>query len=135
MLSKYIIIFSVLLFLKTGSIFSECISGDCTNGYGSAIFPKGDIYTGEWKNNQAEGKGQLVYKNGNIFFGEWKNGKANGIGEMIYDDKTRYVGEWLNSQAHGSGIVYDKDGNVLYSGKWKYGKKADKNKRVKKEKE
>ena len=110
-------------------VLSKCLSGNCTNGYGSAIFPKGDIYTGYWKNGLAEGKGKLEYKNGNVFFGEWKNGKANGIGEMLYVNGTRYVGEWLDSQAHGYGTVYDLEGNILYRGKWENGKIIEKEKK------
>jgi hypothetical protein len=106
-------------------ISTRCLSGDCSNGYGSAVFPKGDIYTGYWREGLAEGKGRLEYKNGNIFFGEWKKGKANGIGEMLYTDGTRYVGEWKNSHADGYGTVFDLDGTILYRGRWERGKKLD----------
>lgn len=107
-------------------ISTKCLSGNCANGFGSAIFPKGDVYTGHWKDGQAEGKGRLEYRNGNVFFGEWKSGKANGVGEMVYSDGTRYVGEWQGSHAHGNGTVYDKDGSILYRGRWDKGKQIDK---------
>lgn len=119
-------VWSLFFILFVFPIFSKCISGNCTNGYGSAVFPKGDVYTGEWKNGKAEGKGKLEYKNGNVYYGEWKNGRANGIGEMLYADGTKYIGEWVDSHAHGYGIVYDKDNSILYKGRWEKGKMIDK---------
>ena len=29
--------------------FSQCISGDCKNGYGDFIYDNGNTYSGEWK--------------------------------------------------------------------------------------
>ncbi len=117
--------YGLFFFLISFPLFSKCISGNCTNGYGTAVFPKG-IYIGEWKNGKADGKGRLEYKNGNIYYGEWKNGRANGVGEMSYADGTKYVGEWVDSHAHGYGTIYDKDNSIIYQGKWDKGKMVDK---------
>ena len=115
----------ILFFLLyTPILVAKCISGNCQNGVGSAIYPKGDVYTGEWKNGRADGTGRLEYKNGNVYYGDWKNGKANGIGIMLYADKTRYEGEWKDSQAHGYGVFYDPDGKILYDGQWQTGKQT-----------
>jgi hypothetical protein len=118
----FVKIFLLLFLISIQSIRAKCLEGNCENGYGTAQFAKGDIYTGEWKDGLAQGKGTLQYKNGNKYFGEWDQGKANGVGEMIYADNTRYVGDWKDSQADGIGTFYDKDGKVLYFGKWKTGK-------------
>ncbi len=111
----------IYLFL-CGSLFPECVVGNCSSGYGSAIFSKGDSYSGNWRNGKAEGKGILKYVDGNRYSGDWRDGKADGQGTMNYADGTKYVGEWKSSLAHGKGILYDVDGTILFSGIWDLGK-------------
>lgn len=105
-----------------GSLHSDCVVGNCSSGYGSAIFSKGDSYSGNWKNGKAEGKGILKYVDGNRYSGDWKEGKADGQGTMNYADGTKYVGEWKSSVAHGKGTLFDADGTILFSGLWDLGK-------------
>ena len=100
----------------------KCLSGDCRNGKGIASYPKGDMYTGDWKNGFAEGKGVLEYVNGNVYIGEWKDGFATGKGMMRFSNGNLYQGDWSGSQADGLGVLYDKSGNVIFSGIWKEGK-------------
>ena len=104
------------------TIFADCNYGDCNSGYGSATFPKGDVYVGDWKNGKAQGKGILKYKDGNTYFGDWREGKANGYGVMEYSNGNRYKGEWKDSEAHGNGTLFDKEGKIIFSGKWFEGK-------------
>ncbi|MCB1142195.1 MAG: hypothetical protein H7A24_08700 [Leptospiraceae bacterium] len=114
------IIFAILTW--NISLSAKCLGGNCENGYGTAEFPRGDIYTGEWKDGMASGRGVLKYKNGNEYTGEWKNGKANGRGVLIFQDGTRYVGEWKDSVAHGNGTMYDDKGKMLFTAVWNNGK-------------
>jgi hypothetical protein len=108
-------------------LFSECVVGNCSSGYGSAIFSKGDSYSGNWRNGRAEGKGILKYVDGNRYSGDWKDGKADGQGTMNYADGTKYIGEWKSSVAHGKGTLFDVDGTILYSGIWDLGKMVSEN--------
>ena len=36
-------------------ILGQCVSGDCTNGYGTYIYQNGDKYVGYSKDNKAHG--------------------------------------------------------------------------------
>jgi hypothetical protein len=116
-----IIVLSITLFFNF-NIFSDCLVGNCSSGYGSAIFPKGDSYSGTWRNGKAEGKGILKYKDGGVYSGDWRDGKADGQGTMVYSDGSKYEGGWKASLAHGLGTMYDIDGTVIYTGLWNFGK-------------
>lgn len=42
------------------------------------MYPNGDRYEGDWRNNQAEGRGKYYYHNGNRLEGQWKQNKMDG---------------------------------------------------------
>jgi len=121
---KQIIAFSITLF-SNFNIFSDCLVGNCSSGYGSAIFPKGDSYSGTWRNGKAEGKGILKYNDGGVYSCYWRDGKADGQGTIVYSDVSKYEGAWKASLAHGMGTMYDIDGSVIYTGLWSFGKMMD----------
>jgi hypothetical protein len=121
---KQILIICITFFF-CNYVVADCLVGNCGSGYGSAIFPKGDSYSGNWKNGKAEGKGILKYKDGGVYSGDWKDGKAEGIGTMVYADGSKYEGSWKASVAHGLGTMYDVDGSIIYSGMWNNGKMVD----------
>ena len=52
-----------------------CISGDCENGYGVAVFPSGNKYEGNFKNFRFHGKGRMTFTGGNILEGNFENNK------------------------------------------------------------
>lgn len=43
------------------------------DGYGRLIHSDGDMYEGEWKEDQANGKGKYIHTDGSQYEGEWKN--------------------------------------------------------------
>ena len=57
------------------------------NGKGEIKFHNGDVYEGEWVNNNLEtlfwGKGKYTHKNGSFYDGEWQNGMRHGQGVHI----------------------------------------------------
>ncbi len=54
---------------------------DKKNGSGVLRYDNGDVYEGQWKNNQRNGKGIYHYKNGDVFEGEFKDDKkVAGLG-------------------------------------------------------
>jgi len=121
-LCSSVVFFFLLFFNSSLAAKHKCLSGDCRNGKGTASYPKGDVYNGDWRHGLAEGKGVLEYVNGNVYIGEWKDGYATGKGMMRFSNGNLYQGDWIGSQADGFGVLYDKFGNVIFSGIWKEGK-------------
>ena len=44
--------------------------------------------------------------------------QPSGKGLVLYPDNSRYEGEFKLGKRHGRGTSYDKEGNVVYEGKW-----------------
>ena len=110
------------------------------NGYGIFVHSKGDIYKGEFHNDEINGYGEYQLKKMTINCGYWVNssllgiglekwkdsyywgcflnGQKNGIGIYIWNNKSKYEGEWKNDCIHGYGIYYFSDGRK-YIGEWK----------------
>ncbi|MGU3473190.1 hypothetical protein ACLBWT_18835 [Paenibacillus sp. D51F] len=67
----------------------------------------GGSYYGEVKNGLPYGKGSATWPGGKSYAGDWKFGKRSGIGKMISkkNDFTYYTynGEWMNDQFNGKG--------------------------------
>ena len=122
---------------------------DATNckrhGVGSLLWPDGDVYQGEWKedlqngwsrnkwsegscyvgfffNNLKEGIGMYTWGDGAEYLGEWKANKMNGIGRYKWADQKAYLGEWHDGNMQGFGVLMWKDGR-RYEGTWFMGKK------------
>jgi hypothetical protein len=83
------------------------------SGKGTINYDKGDVYEGEFRDNEPHGIGKMTYKDGRVSEGIWENekivyegeladGKPHGKGKWIYPDGT-YEGEWKNGEAHGKG--------------------------------
>ena len=71
---------------------AECISGDCSNGFGTYIYDSGSKYIGESKNNQAHGQGTFIYANGDEYVGGWKDDEMHGQGIFTYQDGRKEEG-------------------------------------------
>ena len=77
---------------------ASCIAGDCVNGQGTATYPSGGKYVGEWKDGESNGQGTATSPDGTKYVGEWKDGKSNGQGTATYPDGAKYVGEWKDGK-------------------------------------
>jgi len=60
----------------------------------------------------------LKFKDGAVYKGGKKNDKSHGKGSLIFAEGDKYVGDFENGDFNGQGTMYDKDGTVIYSGKW-----------------
>ena len=47
----------------------------------------GDVYDGEWINDQKSGYGKFIFANGNQYTGEFLNSKKHGKGVFIFGIK------------------------------------------------
>ena len=94
------------------------------------IYPNGDKYIGELKNNQRNGKGILYYNAKDIeqrvyYEGDWKDDKREGKGIIYWRNNDVYKGDWRDDNIEGKGIFYYGKGDV-YDGDWKNNKKEGK---------
>ncbi len=94
------------------------------HGWGTAVYPDGSNYVGQWVNNNPSGKGKLTNKitdpkiPAEYYEGEWLGGKMNGKGTQYWKDGSSYTGEYLLGQKNGFGTFSWPDGNK-YTGHYK----------------
>jgi len=62
-------------------------------GYGIYHYENGDIYEGEWDNNEKSGVGEYIYSDGSVYRGEWLNDKKQGKG-TLFANSLEFEGEW-----------------------------------------
>jgi hypothetical protein len=80
----------------------------------------GDIYDGEWKDNEREGRGTCTYcEYHDVYTGQWAKGKREGQGVMT-EDGSVYVGQWRRDAKDGDGTLTS-DSTVL-KGTWQCGR-------------
>ena len=61
--------------------------------------------------------GSDVYPNGETYVGDWKNNKKEGWGTSVYSSRQKYVGGWKSDLRDGHGIYYE-DGKEIFDGEW-----------------
>jgi len=103
----------------------SCPKGKHHTCYGHYTIPSGpfagDIYAGEFKNEQFNGEGEYFTSGGKgHYVGNWKDGKRNGQGYQANSDGSKYVGKWKNNKYHGKGTYTFANGTVK-SGIWDNG--------------
>lgn len=88
---------NVLLFISVflcQHALSQCISGDCVNGWGTFIFPGDNRYVGEFKDGQVHGVGVCYYADGRQYSGQWKYRFPDGHGVMSTQEGKVFQGTW-----------------------------------------
>ena len=110
--------------------YEDIIEGNINDEYAKMTYANGNIYEGQWVNDQRDGNGKMTYANGNIYEGQWKNNQRDGNGKMIWkngewkndrygDDKhifkkgDIYEGQWNNDQRNGNGKMTYANGNIF----------------------
>lgn len=61
-------------------------------GRGTATYPNGEIYEGDFVDGRRTGKGKYTYSNGDKYEGEFKDNWKEGIGRLTYANKSEYYG-------------------------------------------
>lgn len=101
---------------KISAIFikynKRCITGDCENGKGSAVYATGEKYVGQFKNGKCEGQGTYTWSDKTVYTGGWKEGKLHGKGTLTMSDGRKFVGVY-NDGKQGEGKCFDKDNKPI----------------------
>lgn len=107
-----------LLFITT-IVTSQCVLGDCQNGFGKIQYQDA-VYEGIFKNGNLDGLGIMQYTNGNYYFGQFNNSKFRGFGYFQWKDGQNHFGKWENSLQNGAGIFNNAKENIT-AGNWENG--------------
>lgn len=111
----------ILLFSVTPLLNSQCIKGNCIDGFGKYKFNDKSIYEGKFVNGNMHGKGALTFSEGK-YIGHFKKNKREGEGKIIYNTGDSYIGQFKKNLFHGKGKFTYSNGDV-YKGHWSDGKK------------
>lgn len=65
---------------------TQCVVGNCENGYSIFKLENGDMYTGNWVNGTREGYGRYDWANGAFYVGEFKFNGFHGLGSYYAPD-------------------------------------------------
>lgn len=49
--------------------------------------------------------GTMQYSNGDVYEGQWKNDDKTGYAKMTYDNGDKYEGQWLRNERNGRGLI------------------------------
>jgi len=126
---KKIIYKIIFCLFFTNSLFSQCISGDCNNGIGKYLYPKGDKYEGEFKDGKLHGQGIYTWSEGSYYQGYYLLNKRWGIGKLVWSNGDVYEGDFLNDERNGFGKLILANGEVR-EGNWVAGQFTGKGKKT-----
>lgn len=107
---------------------SNCLSGNCLNGFGKYLFANGNTFEGNFVNGRSNGKGKVVNTDGSSYVGDFVNGKMEGIGIYVYANGNTYRGGWLGNLKSGQGTQTLKQSGELYVGQFAGDKRNGKGK-------
>ncbi|MBT4835735.1 MAG: hypothetical protein HON94_00150 [Methylococcales bacterium] len=113
MMKKFLMVSIISTFYVSTVQSAECLSRDCSNGYGIYQFEKGGHYFGYWKNNKMHGQGIFLLTNGNKYVGDFKKGQYNGKGLYLNSNGDKYSGEFKNNRFNGQGTYFFSDGKKM----------------------
>ena len=105
--------------------FEDITENEIEKGVRKKIHEDGSRWEGDWYTEKPFGFGNYYDGDGNrIYTGFVFDGKKVGFGTEYFADvyKVDYCGNFMNDQRHGWGITYDKNGNKLFEGDWRFGK-------------
>ncbi|HXH18860.1 MAG TPA: C1 family peptidase [Chitinophagales bacterium] len=105
---------------KMGAATTLCMTGDCTDGYGTMKYDTGDAYTGYFKGTYRDGYGIYTWANGTKYQGSWLAGNMDGVGKIYFPDGGCFIGEFHKGLQDGYGLEISSGSYT--AGVWKFGK-------------
>ena len=126
---KKLIFLSTFFFSISGHALPDCPSDTSViwnNCFGTYITASGDLYIGEFKDDEYHGQGTYTWINGpnrgDEYFGEFKGSILHGQGTYTYANGDKYVGEYKDGTIKGQGTYTFANGDK-YVGEFKDGKR------------
>ena len=109
-------IISAVFILFTSVVYAQsnlpaCSSPPFNYCYGTWKYDNGNIYIGEWLNNQKSGLGTTNWPNGDKYVGQYRDDQRNGQGTYTWPDGTKYVGPYKDNNKNGYGTITFPNGN------------------------
>jgi uncharacterized protein (TIGR02145 family) len=123
------ILVGFLLIIHNQFSYSQCIEGDCNNGFGRYNYPNGDKYDGEFKDGKCQGQGKITWTDGSFYDGSFILNKTWGYGKYVWANGNVYEGNHLNNLKHGYGKLKYFSGE-LREGNWVAGQFTGKGKKT-----
>lgn len=101
---------------------SECIVGDCKNGFSILFSSQADgdyMFVGNFKNEMLYGYAKSYINNKLTYEGEYSNNKYNGTGTLYSGDynEIKYIGSFKDGLMHGPSKMY-KNEQILFEGNY-----------------
>ena len=90
------------------------------HGQGTWWAANGDIYDGEWRDDQAAGRGVLRFAAGGRYEGDFRSFRFHGKGIWVGPNGDRYEGGFADGEFEGKGILTYADGGS-YEGEFAAG--------------
>jgi uncharacterized protein len=90
------------------------------DGVGTAVFPDGSRYEGDFQEGKWTGQGIFYFGEGqwkgDFYDGQFVNGEFQGPGTYTFADGRRKVGEFSHGKLNGRGRIYSSGGDVIAEG-------------------
>ena len=123
--SPYDKCFGRYTFQKSGDVYIGEFQDDQYHGYGTFVQKgnddfKGYSYTGYFSEGMRDGFGVYTYPNGSRYVGHSANNQRSGIGTMHSANGDKYTGQWELGEKHGKG-TYEFANGGIYTGEFKRG--------------
>lgn len=106
-MKQLLAIFTLISFFNLNFLQAQCISGNCSNGTGTYLYPSGAKYIGQFKDGEIQGIGVCYYTDGSKYQGQWVHRYPEGRGTKILADGKEWTGAWVKGQP------VDEEGNII----------------------
>ena len=109
-----------------GSVYVGSYADHMRQGFGRLSYSNGDLYEGEWNQDNKHGSGTFFWLALNATYeGEFREGVVDGAGTCKFGDGSLYSGQYKDARRHGRGTFTHPDGRVEIS-RWEAGKRVGK---------
>ncbi|CAI2381814.1 unnamed protein product [Moneuplotes crassus] len=108
--------YGVILTNKNSLIEGNFKDGIIEEGKVKILYPDGEMYVGLAKTGGCRhGEGIHYYSNGDIYDGEFLDNQRVGKSRLRFHDGSEYIGQFIEDTADGHGLFADKEGNRYMS--------------------